>query len=85
MMKLSKKWCQHLVSQPETGMGYQVTSVILQDGRRYDQVLVDSGYITRIRNVEGIPFAESDIAEIVVTHEKWNFNGERVRTSGSHE
>jgi hypothetical protein len=80
VIKLSKRWCQQLISQPETGMGYQVTSVTLQDGRRYDHVLVDSGYITRIKDLAGIPFAEAEIVEIVVTHDKWDFNADRRRS-----
>jgi hypothetical protein len=74
MLQLSDKWGPRLVSQPETGMGYQVASVILKDGSRYDQVLIESGFITRIRDLDQIPFREEDIADIVVTHDKWNFS-----------
>jgi hypothetical protein len=55
-------------------MGYQVASVVLKDGTRYKQVLIESGFITRIRGLDQIPFREGDIAEIVVTHDKWNFD-----------
>jgi hypothetical protein len=54
-------------------MGYQVASVFLQDGSRIDQVLIEGGYITRIRGRSDIPFEDSDIADIVVTHDKWDF------------
>lgn len=74
MLQLSDKWGPRLVLQPETGMGYQIASVILKDGSRYDQVVIESGLITRIRGLEKIPFKEDDIAQIVVTHDKWNFN-----------
>lgn len=70
---LSKRWASYLKSLPETGMGYQVVSVRLNDGRQYNQVVIDSGYITRVRGYEEVPFTESDIAVIVVTHEKWNW------------
>ncbi len=70
---LSTKWVSYLVSLPETGMGYQVISVFINDGRQFDQVVVDSGYITRVRGYKDIPFAESDIAEIRITHDKWNW------------
>jgi hypothetical protein len=75
MITLSKRWCDLLLKEPETGMGYHIVSVTLHDGRRYDRAIVDSGYLTRIKDVSGIPFAESDIAEMVATHEKWDFNG----------
>jgi hypothetical protein len=74
MLQLSDKWGPGLVSQPETGMGYQVASVILKDGSRYDQALIESGFITRIRGLDRIPFREEDIADIVVTHDRWNLN-----------
>jgi len=70
---LSEKWAAYLVALPETGMGYQVVSVTLNDGRRFEQVVVDSGYITRVRDYRDIPFAESEIAEIKITHDKWNW------------
>lgn len=76
MLQLSDKWGPVLVAQPETGMGYQVASITLKDGSRYDQALIEAGYITRIRGRNDIPFNEDQIAEIVVTHDKWNFAAE---------
>jgi len=73
MIPLSDKWVNFLVSEPETGMGYHVVSVILADGRKYDRIIIDGGYITRIAEYEDIPFREEDIREIVVTHDKWDF------------
>ena len=73
MIKLSGKWLDYLNKQPETGMGYQIVSVIKKNGVRYDRVIVDSGYITRIKDISNIPFDEQDIAEIIVTHDKWFF------------
>lgn len=70
---LSKKWARYLRSVPETGIGYQVVSVTLRDGRRFNQVVIDSGYVTRVRGYDEIPFAEGEIAEITVTHDKWNW------------
>jgi predicted fused transcriptional regulator/phosphomethylpyrimidine kinase len=77
MITLSSKWATELASKPETGMGYQVVSVVLKDGKRFDQVAVVEGRITEIRGRTDIPFAEDDIAEIILTHDKWNFNAER--------
>jgi hypothetical protein len=76
MIELSSKWIDHLIKQGETGMGYQIVSIILRDGTKYDQVVVDSGYITKIRGFEEIPFLEEDIEKIVVTHDKWDFDAE---------
>ena len=74
MLQLSNKWGPVLVSQPETGMGYQIASITLHDGRCYNQAVIESGRITRIRNYDKIPFKEEDIAEIIVTHDKWDFS-----------
>ena len=73
---LSKRWATYLVSLPETGIGYQVASVLLTDGRKFDQVIIDSGYVTRIRGHREIPFTEAEIVEITITHDKWNWKEE---------
>jgi hypothetical protein len=76
MIALSGKWAAKLLSQPETGMGYQVVTVVLKDGRKFPQVAVVQGQIAQIRGRKDIPFREEDIAELVVTHDKWNFNAD---------
>jgi hypothetical protein len=76
MIPLSAKWTKELASQPETGMGYQIASIVLKDGRRFDQVVIDSGFITRVKGMETIPFSEDDIREIILTHDKWDFDKE---------
>jgi hypothetical protein len=49
-------------------MGYQICSVLLKDGRRIERVTVSSGIITKVEGFGAIPFAESDIQDIIVTH-----------------
>lgn len=73
LVPLSRQWASHLGALPETGMGYQVVSVTLNDGRRFEQVVIDSGFITRVHGYRDIPFAESEITEIKVTHDKWDW------------
>lgn len=77
MLQLSDRWGSRLRSQPETGMGYQVVSIVLSNGQRIDQVLVESGVITRVRGQDSIPFREDDIADVIVTHDRWDFAAER--------
>jgi hypothetical protein len=74
MIKLSAKWAKELVSKPETGMGYQVVSIVLKDGKKYDQVVIVEGQITKIRGLKDIPFNEDEISKIIITHDKWDFN-----------
>ena len=70
MISLSDKWAGALVLQRETGMGYWVVSVYLKDGRRFDHVVIVGGTISSIRGNPSIPFEESEIDKIVVTHDK---------------
>ncbi len=70
MLALSNKWAPILVSQPETGMGYQVASVFLIDGRRFDRVSIVGGFIVKIGDSTNIPFKEAEIENIVVNHGK---------------
>jgi hypothetical protein len=70
MLKLTDKWAPRLVSQPETGMSYQVATVILRDGRHFEQVLIVDGLITQVHGRATIPFDEADIADIVVTKDR---------------
>ncbi len=77
MIKLSSKWASDLASKPETGIGYQVVSVILKNGKRIDQIAIVQGQIAEIRGIKDIPFIEDEITQIILTHDKWNFNAER--------
>jgi hypothetical protein len=76
MIVLSDKWGPELVAQGETGMGYQIASVILKDGRRFDRVVIVGGIVGQIKDIEGIPFSEDQIDQIIVTHDKWDFSKE---------
>lgn len=69
MLELSNKWATVLASQRETGMGYQVVTIRLKDGRQFAGVTVVGGVINRVAGSEAIPFAEGDIEDIVVTHD----------------
>lgn len=75
MLHLSDKWVAVLANQPESGMSYQVARVTLKDGSRYEAVVIVQGVITRIRDSADIPFREDQIADIFVTHGKWDWSG----------
>ena len=71
MLNVPKKFEKELVSQPETGMGYQVVKIILKDGRQFNQVaVIQSSVIGQIRGMKEIPFKGEDIDKIILTHEK---------------
>jgi hypothetical protein len=70
----SAEWTETIRHLGETGMGYTIVSVTLKDGRRFDQVVIDSGWLAGVRGLPDVPFRESDIAAIKATHEKWHWN-----------
>jgi len=70
MVQLTERWVPRLLSQPETGMGYQICTVLLKDGQRLDRVTIVGGVITKVEGMNSIPLAEADIADILVTHGK---------------
>ncbi len=67
------KWAAYLLSKPETGMGYWTGNLILADGRQFVDVIIDSGYITKIRGRADIPFEPTDVVKIEVTGKRWNW------------
>lgn len=68
------KECQALLKQAaETGIGYQIVSVELSNGRSFDQVVVSEGCIIEVRGYREIPFSVDEVASISVNHNRWNF------------
>jgi hypothetical protein len=59
----------------ETGIGYQVVSVELIDGRRFEQVLTSEGCVIEVRGHREIPFGPKDVASVRVTQKRWNYRG----------
>jgi hypothetical protein len=70
----SGKWMEIVRRLGETGMGYVIVSITLTDGRMFEQALIDSGYLTRVRGLPEVPFTENDIATITRTDAKWDWN-----------
>jgi hypothetical protein len=63
----------HLKRAGETGIGYQVVSVELQNGRKFDQVVTSEGHIIEVRGYKEIPFSAEEVASVSVNHKLWNF------------
>jgi hypothetical protein len=62
-----------LKREKETGLGYQIVSVVLKDGTRFEQVVASEGCIIAVRGFAEIPFEVSEVATIEVNHKRWNF------------
>jgi hypothetical protein len=64
---------EQLKRGPETGIGYQIVSVELKDGRCFDQVVASEGCIIEVRGYSTIPFASDEVASVNASHMHWNF------------
>ena len=71
MITLSASWAPKLLAQPETGMGYQGRISHFERRQAFRPSRNRWGYLTRIKGLKDIPFSEGEIAEILVTHDKW--------------
>ena len=71
MLTLSDRWVRDLMYEPETGMGYQIATITLKDGRRFPKAaIIQCAAIGEIDGNPAIPFTESEIASIVADHGK---------------
>ncbi len=72
MLQLSDKFIKALIAQPETGMGFQIADVTLNDGRVFNRTsIINCELIAAVHGHKDIPFTEPEIAKIAVTHEKF--------------
>ena len=73
LVAIPNAFVETLKRASETGIGYQVISVELRDGRCFDQVVTSEGCIIEVRGYKEIPFASEDVASVRVNHKRWNF------------
>lgn len=73
LFPIPEKCLDQLKRGPETGIGYQIISVELKDGRHFDQVVASEGCIIEVRGHKEIPFTPEEVATVSVNHKRWNF------------
>ena len=73
LVPIPGKFVEQLRRARETGIGYQVVSVALNDGRTFDQVATSEGCVIEVRGYKEIPFAPDEMASVMVNHKRWNF------------
>jgi hypothetical protein len=73
IVPIPSQFVDQLKREEETGIGYQIVSVELKDGRYFDQVATSEGHIIEVRGYKQIPFAAEDVASMNVNHKRWNF------------
>ena len=54
-------------------MGYHTGNVSLSDGRKYEDIVFDSGFVIRVRGYAEIPFEAKEIVSIELTGRKWAY------------
>ena len=74
MKKLPGQWAPFFRAKPETGMGFHTGNVQLIDGRHFQDVVFDSGYVTRVRGYGAVPFEAEEISSIEITGNCWNWH-----------
>jgi hypothetical protein len=78
---LPQRLRQYLLDQPETTDDLHVVSVILKDGRVFEDVAISHcSLIAAVRGHAHVPFDAKDIAELHVTHRRWGF-GQQMKPS----
>jgi hypothetical protein len=71
---LPQRLRQFLLDQPETTDGLHVVSVVLKDGRVFEDVAISQcSLIAAVRGHEHVPFDATDVIELRVTHRRWGF------------
>ncbi len=75
LVPIPSGFVDNLKRTKETGIGYQVVSVELRDGRSFDQVVTSEGCVIEVRGFKEIPFSSEDVASVIVNHKHWNFRG----------
>ena len=73
LVSIPRECLDYLKRDKETGIGYQVVSVNLKDGRCFDQVVASEGCIIQVRGYTEIPFAPEEVTSVSVNHRRWNF------------
>src|SRR5438874_12801577 len=80
---LPQKLRQFLLDQPETTQDLHVVSVILKDGRVFEDVAISHcSLVAAVRGHAHVPFDAKDITELRVTHRRWGF-GQQPKPSES--
>ena len=91
LVPIPRDYVDSLKRDKETGIGYQIVSVKLKDGRFFEQAVVSEGCIIQVRGYTDVPFAPEELASVSVNHRRWNFRdasraefhgGERTKAAG---
>jgi hypothetical protein len=66
MKELPQKWIDYLLKQPESGMGYQIVTVTLREGQKFEAAVSGGAILGCGSRAPGVPFDPADITGIEV-------------------
>jgi hypothetical protein len=55
----------------ETGLGHQIVSMRLKDGRTFDPAILSEGHVILVRGYDDIPFVSADVESVGLSHKSW--------------
>jgi hypothetical protein len=64
---------ERLKMEKSAQLGYQFVSVLLRDGRYFEQAIESEGCIIQVKGYRSIPFTEVDVESVEVSNKSWNF------------
>src|SRR5262249_48944485 len=73
LVPISPETLNMLKLERETGPGYHVVSVELNDGKLFEQVVISAGCVIAVRGQQEVPFRPDEIRNVTVNHRVWNF------------
>jgi hypothetical protein len=76
LVPIPREHADGLRGHRETGPGYQVVSVTLKNGKRFEQVVASEGCVIQVRGHKDVPFSPEEVAAVDVNHQRWNFRVE---------
>jgi hypothetical protein len=66
MTEIPSSNADELKRDQETGIGYQVVSVTLKNGRHFEQAVASEGCIIQVRGYEDVPFRPDEVDAVRV-------------------
>jgi hypothetical protein len=68
--RLGERWATVLLGESETGMGYQVATIKLHDGRCFEHVTIVDSAVSGLPQQIAEHLTEADVASITITHRR---------------
>jgi hypothetical protein len=75
---------ERLKKEKPAQLGCQFVSVLLRDGRYFEQAIESEGCIIQVKGYRSIPFTEMDVELVEVSNKPWNFRRRASMEENDH-